>query len=88
MLPGGSHTICIIQDMFPGLDLYHTDPAQHLITAGEDLDDLYDLSDISDLSDVYTLLHQLLYQHYFNGGTVSTRRLKTKKRNEAAKKAA
>ena len=25
--------------MFPGLDLYCTDPAQHLITAGEELDD-------------------------------------------------
>ena len=30
--------------MFPGLDLYCSDPAQHLITAGEDLDDVdYDL---------------------------------------------
>ena len=37
--------------MFPGLDLYYTDPAQHLITAGEDPDDLdRDLSDLSDLS--------------------------------------
>ena len=31
--------------MFPGLDLYYTDPAQHLITAGWDRDDLdHDLS--------------------------------------------
>ena len=34
MLPGGSHTICMIYDAFPGLDLYYTDPAQHLRTAG------------------------------------------------------
>ena len=34
--------------MFPGLDLYCTDPAQYLTTAGEDLDDLdRDLSDLS-----------------------------------------
>ena len=34
--------------MFPGLDLYYPDPAQHLTTAGEDLDDLdRDLSDLS-----------------------------------------
>ena len=40
--------------MVAGLDLYHTDPALHLITAGEDLDDLgRDLSDdLSDLSDL------------------------------------
>ena len=41
MLPRGS---CVINlhdlDMFPGLDLYCTDPAQYLITANEDLDDL------------------------------------------------
>ena len=31
--------------MFPGLYLYCTDPAQHMITAGEDIDDLHrDLS--------------------------------------------
>ena len=29
--------------MFPGLDLYYTDPAQQLVTAGSDLDDLSDL---------------------------------------------
>ena len=32
--------------MFPGLDLYDTDPAQHLRTAGKDLDDLSDLCDV------------------------------------------
>ena len=33
------------------MDLCYTDPAQHLITAGQDLDDLdRDLSDLSDLS--------------------------------------
>ena len=26
--------------MFPGLDLYYTDPAQHLTTGSEELDDL------------------------------------------------
>ena len=35
------------------MDLYYTDPAQHLITAGWDLDDLdRDLSDLYDLSDL------------------------------------
>ena len=34
--------------MLPGLDLYHTDPAQPLTTAGEAPDDLdNDLSDLS-----------------------------------------
>ena len=34
--------------MFPGLDTYYADPAQHLITAGQDLDDLdRDLSYLS-----------------------------------------
>ena len=34
--------------MFPGLDLYYTDPAQPFTTAGEELDDLdNDLSDLS-----------------------------------------
>ena len=34
--------------MFPGLELYYIDPAQHLVTAGEDLYDLdRDLSDLS-----------------------------------------
>ena len=43
-----------LEDMLPGLDLYYTDPALNLITAGEDLDDLgRDLSDdLSDLSDL------------------------------------
>ena len=40
MLPGGTHIICMRWDMFPGLDLYFTDPAQYLITAGQDLNDL------------------------------------------------
>ena len=33
--------------MCPGLDLYYTDPAQPLTTAGEKLDHLSDLSDLS-----------------------------------------
>ena len=37
--------------MFPGLDLYCTDPAQPLTTAGGEQDDLdHDLSDLYDLS--------------------------------------
>ena len=40
--------------MIPGLDLCHSDPPQHLISAGWVLDDLdRDLSDLSDLSDVW-----------------------------------
>ena len=51
MLPGGSHIItCMIYHLFPGLDLYHTDPAQPLTTAGEELDYLdHDLSDLSEV---------------------------------------
>ena len=37
MLPRGGRIICMIQDRFSGLDLYRTDLAQHLITAGQDL---------------------------------------------------
>ena len=43
------------QDRFPGLDLYYTAPAQHLITAGWDLDDLPFTVD-RHLSDVWNLL--------------------------------
>ena len=38
----------IIYDMFPELDLHYTDPAQHIITVGQDLNDLdHDRSDLS-----------------------------------------
>ena len=48
MLPGGSRITCMILEMFAGLDLYYTDPEQHLTTAGRELDDLDgDLSDLS-----------------------------------------
>ena len=40
MFPGGSRIICMIYHTFPGLDLYYADLAQHLITAGWDVDDL------------------------------------------------
>ena len=40
MLLAKSQIICMIWDVFPGLDLYYTDPAQHLIAAGLDPDDL------------------------------------------------
>ena len=37
--------------MFPGLDLYHADPAQPLTKAGAELHDFdHDLSDLSDQS--------------------------------------
>ena len=29
--------MCMIQVVFPGLDLYSIGPAQHLVTAGKDL---------------------------------------------------
>ena len=50
MLPCGRRTTCMTcVGQCPGLDLYYTDPAQQLISAGQDLDgpdrDLYDLSD-------------------------------------------
>ena len=32
--------------MYPGLDLYYTDPARHLITADQDTDDLDDIDDL------------------------------------------
>ena len=47
MLPSGSRKTCTIQDVLPGLDLYCTDPAQHLIVAGKDVDNLdRDTSDV------------------------------------------
>ena len=47
MLPDGIRTICRIQHMFPGFDLYYADPAQPLTTAGEELHDLdNDLSSV------------------------------------------
>ena len=51
--------ICLAYHMFPGLDLYHTDPTQHVTTAYlQDLDELYelyDLYDIYDLDDLHAL---------------------------------
>ena len=48
--------------MFPGFDLYYTDPAQRLRMAGQDLDDLgRDLSDLSvrrvKSSQILSLIH-------------------------------
>ena len=34
MLPGGSRINCMNVGMSPGLDLYYTDPAQHILTTG------------------------------------------------------
>ena len=40
--------------VFPGLDLYHADPAQPVITTGKELDDLdHDLSDLSEVCIVH-----------------------------------
>ena len=39
-MPGGSRISCMISGVFPSLGWYHTDPAQHLRTAGQDLDDV------------------------------------------------
>ena len=50
MLPDGSRVVCVIYDMNPGLDLCCTDPAQHLITADQDLDDFDDIY-VGDLSE-------------------------------------
>lgn len=47
MLPSGSRVICVLLEVFLGLDLYSTDPAKCLVTA-EDLSDLSDLADLSD----------------------------------------
>ena len=41
-----------LQHNFPGLDMYYTDPAQHIAMAGQDLDDLDDLNDLYDLHDL------------------------------------
>ena len=45
MLPGGSICIaCATRSLFRGLELYLTGRAQHLMTAGKDLDGLDYLS--------------------------------------------
>ena len=52
-LQGGSRKICMVQDMFPAFGPYYTDPAHHLMTAGNDLDDLDDMYELDrDMSDV------------------------------------
>ena len=39
MVPGGSRLVFHdLRHMFPGLDVYYTDPAHHIISAGWDLD--------------------------------------------------
>ena len=50
MLPGGSRMMCMIWDMFPGLDLCYADPAQSLTTVGEEIDYLdHELSHLFEL---------------------------------------
>lgn len=47
MLTGGSHILCVIEDVFPGQDLYLIDPAQHARTADWNLGDIdRDLSNL------------------------------------------
>lgn len=51
MLPGGILILCMIQAVFPGLDIYCTDLAQYVVIVGSDLiDDLCYLS-VDDLSE-------------------------------------
>ena len=38
--PGERRITCMVQVMYPGLDLLYADPAQPLTTAGEELDNL------------------------------------------------
>ena len=60
MLPDGSHIICMIQDIFPELDLYYTDPTQHLRTAGQDLQMIQIviyLIYLSDACNIFPLFH-------------------------------
>ena len=56
MLPDGNRITCMMWDMFPLCCIYlrYTDPAQHLITVGGDLDDLD-----RDLSDAWSIQSRL-----------------------------
>ena len=49
MFPGGNRICCMVEHIHPGWDVHHRETAQHLITAGYDLDNLdRDLSDMPD----------------------------------------
>ena len=48
------------QDLFLRLDLYRTDPAYYLITAGYDLSEVHYISDMNDLSVHYISLEMRL----------------------------
>lgn len=55
MLPGDSGAICMIYQMFPGLDLWstiRTDPAQHVITndTGTTVDHIDRIDDLCEVS--------------------------------------
>ena len=52
MLPGASRRICITWYMFPGLDLYYKDPAQHSITRYTS-STVYDLDDLDVGRDIF-----------------------------------
>ena len=50
MFPGGNRISCMVEHIYPGWDVHHRETAQHLITAGYDLDDLdRDLSRMPDM---------------------------------------
>ena len=50
--------------MFPGLDLYCKDPAQHLATAGQDPDDLdRDMNEVCDIPGTPYSAHNLVLSH-------------------------
>ena len=50
MSPGGSRIIRTIYDMLPGLDMYGTDPAQHVLLAGYNLRQIIIDRDLSEVS--------------------------------------
>ena len=59
MLPDGRRTVCMVYGTIPGLDLYCTDLAQHLITAGSDLQDDLD----RDLSNACTGMNAIYVRY-------------------------
>ena len=49
--------------VFRGLDLYYTDPAQHLMAAGRDPDDLHNLHDLDhDLCGETLTIKRIIYR--------------------------
>ena len=67
MLPGRSRIICMICPMLPGLDLYYTHPAQHLIvrtsSSSSSSPSLYQYHYIIIIITIYQYHH---HHHYIN----------------------